>query len=244
MSRDDFIALGEETIAAMLKANDAPPHINASMVINALEGGMLTTAKIAEMMREGAEQKEAGGVDPALKALVAFSSDKLGGEGYLPWDEVTLPDGRKALVGGAAPFAMTTPPAAWSDSLLSVQIPFLLEMVDWLPDISIDTVELDHRGADVYEVKLHVGNAGRIPYPTGQGARCKRPPPVAVTLEGAEILEGTARQTIKEVPGLGTASTRWLVHGKQGSRLNFTVTTPSAGGDTKSIELDREGGLR
>ena len=60
----------------------------------------------------------------------------------------------------------------------------------------------------------------------------------------AEILEGTARQTVKEVPGLGSASTRWLVRGKQGSRLNFTVTTPSAGGDTRSVVLDGKGGQR
>ncbi len=244
MSRDEFIALGEEAIDALLKANDAPAHINASMVINALQGGMLTPAKIAEMIREQAERKEAAGVDPDLKALVAFSKEHLAGKGYRAWEKVKLPDGREALVGGAVPFAVHTPPAAWSDSLLSDQIPFLFELVAWLPELTIETVELDHRGADVYEVKLHIGNLRRIPYPTGQGVRCRRPPPVAITLEGVEILEGRARQTVQEVPGLGTASTRWLVRGKQGSQLTFHLDTPSAGHATKSVVLDGKGGSR
>ena len=128
--------------------------------------------------------------------------------------------------------------------MLTVQLPFLFELVEWLPELSIETVELDYRGADVYEVKVYVANTRRISYPTAQGARCKRPPPVVVTLAGAEILEGRQRQTIERVPGMGSANTRWLVRGKQGGKITITIATPSAGSDTKSVVLDREGGLR
>jgi hypothetical protein len=220
MSRDEFLALGEKKIDAFLKANDAPAHVNATMVVAALKGGMLTPAKIAEMMRERAAQEEAGGVDPDLKALATFSRERLenmGSPGYLPWEKVTLPDGREALVGGAVPFAARTPPAAWSDSLLTVQLPFLFELVEWLPELSIEAVELDYRGADVYEVKVYVAN---------------------------EILEGRERQTIERVPGMGSANTRWLVRGKQGGKITITITTPSAGSAAKSVVLDREGDLR
>jgi hypothetical protein len=239
MSSDELVALGEEKIAAILQAHEAPPHITPTMVIQAVQGGMLTPAKIAEMMSEAAEKQEAKGVDPDLKALAEFSAEALDGRGYLDWQEVTLPDGRKVPIGGAVPFALRTPPAAMVDSLLMAQLPFLWELLDWLPRLDIEAVELDYRGADVYAVEVFVANGGRLPYPTGQGARCRRPPPVAVTLEGAELLEGRERQTIKEVPALGAASTRWLVRGKKGAKLTITASTASAGTATGRVSLER-----
>jgi hypothetical protein len=244
MSRDEFIALGEERIGAFLKAHDAPAHISAGMVIDALKGGMFTTARIAEMMRERAEKEEAGGADPDLKALASFSSERLGGTGYRSWESVTLPDGREALVGGAAPYALRTPPAAMVDSLLSAQLPFLWKLTDWLPRLEVASVELKHRGANVYQVEVFVANRGRIAYPTGQGARCRRPPPVVVTLEGGKILEGLPRQTIDQVPALGAASSLWLVHGKPGTKLTIRATTPSAGGSQTTVTLQPAGGRR
>lgn len=240
MDRDTFIALGEEKIGAFLKANDAPAHITPTMVVKALQGGMLTPAKVAEMMRKQAEKKEAEGVDPDLKALAMFSAERLDGRGYRDWSKATLPDGRQVQIGGAVPFALRTPPAALVDSLLSAQLPFLLRLADWLPRLAIAAVELDFRGADVYEVKVHIGNEARISYPTAQGLRCRRPPPVVVTLEGVEILEGRARQTIKQVPALGAASRRWLVRGQQGGKLTIEMTTPSAGRDSETIVLERD----
>ena len=63
-------------------------------------------------------------------------------------------------------------------------------------------------------------------------------------LTGVEILEGRERQTIREVPALGSASSRWLVHGEPDSRLMVRVFAPSTGTVTKSVILDRQGGLR
>jgi hypothetical protein len=203
--------------------------------------------KIAAMMHEQTAEEEAGGVDPDLKALATFSRDvlqPLGQSGYLDWEEVSLPDGRKALVGGEVPYALRTPPVAWIDSLLTLQLPFLIELTEWLPELAIASIEQDSRGAGVFEVKAHVVNKRRIAYPSGQGVRCKRPPPVVITLEGADLLEGRARQTITAVPGLGSAHVRWLIRGEPGTELTIHMTTPSAGSDQKTFVLDREGDER
>jgi hypothetical protein len=196
------------------------------------------------MMRERAEKKEAGGADPDLKALAAFSGERLDGAGYRPWQSVTLADGREALIGGAAPFALRTPPAAMVDSLLSAQLPFLWKLTDWLPRLEVASVKQEHRGGGVYQIEAFVANRGRISYPTGQGARCRRPPPVVVTLEGGKILEGLPRQTIEQVPALGAASTSWLVQGKPGTKLTIRASTPGAGGSRTTVILQPEGGRR
>lgn len=164
MGRDEFIALGEERIQAFLKANEAPAHITPAMVIGGLQSGMFSPAKIAEMMRDNAEKKDAGGADPNLLALAAYEHG-----GYRPWQDVTLPGGRVAKVGGADPFALRTPPSDQTGALISAQLPFFWKLADWLPSLAIGSVEVEARGRDVYAVKAQVENLGRIPYPTAQG---------------------------------------------------------------------------
>ncbi len=244
MSSEELIGLGKETISALLAAYDAPPHITTSMVIGALESGMLTPQKIAELLREQAAKEEAGGVDPDLKALAEHARSPGATGIYRDWQEVTLADGQTALIGGPAPFALRTPPAAMIDSLLTPQVPLILGLAEWLPRLDLAEIEIEHRGADVYELTVHLRNDGRISYPTAQGVRCRRPPPVGVTIEGVEILEGTQRQVIAKVPALGTASVRWLVRGAAGSEVSIEATAPVMPTASKTITLDEQGGGR
>jgi len=187
---------------------------------------------------------QAAGPDPDLQALVAFSSEQLGDAGYLPWQEITLPDGLAVLVGGEVPFARRTPPAAYVDSLLSRQLPFVLELPAWLPELALGAPEVVHVGARVYDVTVQVGNNGRLPYPTAQGARCRRPPPVVVTLEGAEVLEQRARQVVKQVPAMSAAPVRWLVRGKAGTQVEIRASAPGLGTVQLAVDLERQGGQR
>jgi hypothetical protein len=244
MSRDEFLALGEERIAAFLEESGAPPGVTPQMLTRALQGGMLTTARIAKMMRERAEKKESGGADPELEALAAFARAHPGAGAWLDWTEVTLPDGRQALVGGPAPFAPRTPPPAMVDSLLTPQLPLLLKLTGWLPRLRIAEIEVEPRGGDVYQVTAWVANRGRIPYPTFQGKRNRRPGPIVVTLEGGEVLEGRARVTIDQIDALGAQSCRWLVRAPRGTKLTATATAPAAGRATRTLQPEREGGQR
>lgn len=70
-------------------------------------------------------------------------------------------------------------------------------------------------------------------------------PPVVVILSGdMEILEGRERETLKEIPALGTVTSRWLVRGGKGKRITVEATAPSAGAAKKSFILDGNGGQR
>ena len=180
----------------------------------------------------------------AQRALITFGAAYPDWQGYRPWSEVTLPDGREVLVGGALPFALRTPPPVLIDSLLTPQIPLLLEFADWLPDLTLTEVKLDHRGSGIYQLTAYLRNESRIPFPTAQGVRCRRPPPVAITLSGAVVLGGNARQAIAKIPALSVAEVSWLIEGKSGTQVTLEAEAPVMVTAHKTVVLDEKGGRR
>ncbi|MBK6899680.1 MAG: hypothetical protein IPH09_10540 [bacterium] len=174
--------------------------------------------------------------DPALEALSRFAAAHPASELWRPWREVALPQDRRALVGGPAPGALRAPPAAMTDSLLSRQVPLLMVLAGWLPRLAGVTLEAVSRGGEVWEVTARVHNDGPLPYPTAQGRRARRPEPVVVTLEGAEVLEGLARQTAGQVPAMGSAAVRWLVRAPRGRTLAVRAAAPGFGAATATLQ--------
>jgi len=179
------------------------------------------------------------GVAPEILALAALGDGALDGRGLLPWSECALRDGTRVLTGGAAPHALRTPPAAHADSLLATPLSFVLDLPSWLAHLDGLDVAVDHRGGDVWTVTAHVRNAGRLPYPTAQGKRSRRPQPVAVELDGAEVLEGRAREVIRQVPAMGAATVRWLVRGDPGETIRVRARAPGFG--SAAVEVPLEG---
>ena len=141
------------------------------------------------------------------------------------------------MVGGPAPFAMTTPPAALVDSLLVTPVKFLSELPSWLPSIGFGKIDFTSRGADVYELTVWLNNEGSIPYPTGQGLRTSRVPPLIVTIDGAEILEGKTRTAMAQLPSHGSAKVRWLVRVSVGNKIKITAEAPSLGRISKQLTV-------
>ena len=85
---------------------------------------------------------------------------------------------------------MTATAALPKRPLTTAPLTFLMTLPEWLPRLDGLHVEIESRGGDLWSVEAYVNNGGRIPYPVTQGKRSRRPRPVAVTLEGAEIMEG------------------------------------------------------
>jgi hypothetical protein len=95
-------------------------------------------------------------------------------------------------------------------------------------------------GSGVVEVTVHVMNAGRLPYPTAQGALTRRPPPIVVTLAGAEPLQDRLRRTVAQVPAGGAVAVRWLALTGRPDRLTITAQAPSLG----TVTVSATGGPR
>ncbi|MBN2432915.1 MAG: hypothetical protein JXQ27_15680 [Acidobacteria bacterium] len=239
MSNEEFIALGEEKIGAFLKEIGAPAQFSPAMVIGALQGGMMTTKRMAEMMRRMEKRQEAGDVDPETKALLEFSDAKLAGAGFVTWQPFNHPTLGEVEIGGEVPFADTTPPPDMIRSLVEGQVPWMFEIAKRMPRVGIAESRVTPLDGGVSRVEVWVANQNYLPYPTAMGQRCGYPAPVVVTLtgEGLRLLEGRARRTIKALDGFGTHKIAWVVQAPPGSVLTVAAATPNAWGESAQIQL-------
>lgn len=238
MTNEEFIALGEEKINAFLKSSGAPGDFKAAMVIDALKGGMMNTKKMAEMMRQMPKPKDDSGGDETEKALLAFSDKELQGRGFIPWKTFAHPTLGAVEIGGFAPYAANTPPAAMIRPLLQGQVPWVLNLAEKLPRLRIDRTESVPLGNGVFRLKIWIANSGYLPFPTAMGSRNGRVGPAVITFQGEELamIEGLPRTVIKEIGGGQAKLFSWIIRSR-GQKLAIHLAHPTGWADDKVIQL-------
>lgn len=239
MTDEEFIALGEEKIAEFLKSSGAPPNFKAKQVIDAVKNGMMTTKRMAEMLKQMPKPKSKEGGDPTEKALLAFSDKELDGKGFVPWKPYKHPTLGEVEIGGAVPYISNTPPPKMIENLLKGQVPWVFTLTEKMARIKISKTEVKPLGGGLYQVKAWIENVGYLPYPTAMGKRNTRILPVVVTIEGAnyEIIEGKKRSLIQAINGHKTQMVSWLIQSVKPVKLKIKAATNIAWKDTKEIEL-------
>lgn len=241
MSSEDFIALGEDKVNLFLKESGAPAEYKAEMVIGMVKGGQFTPEQMAGMMKqmpkpEGGDKKKG---DPKEQALLAFSDTYLDGSGFVEWKEYDHPTLGKTEIGGFKPFIDINPPAEFKDSLLSIKVPYVLELVKNLPVLKIEKSEVTDKGSGIYKVDIWIENQGFIPFCTEMGKRNKIPVPAIITIEGdkIELLSGKARTPVNELGGNKSTKLSWLIKSEKNSELIVNLTSKTAGSDSKTLKL-------
>ncbi|MBN1274111.1 MAG: hypothetical protein JXB26_17745 [Candidatus Aminicenantes bacterium] len=239
MSDEDFIALGEEKIAAFLKSAGAPPDFKAKMVIDMVKSGRMNTKRMAEMLKKMPKPQSKEGGDPKEKALLAFSDKELEGKGFIPWKAFDHPDLGKIEIGGAVPFADNTPPVRMVAELLKSQVPWVFELVNKLPRVRLAKTEVTSLSAGIFRLEAWVENEGYLPYPTAMGIRNNRILPVIVSLEGEgfTIHEGRKRSQVSSLKGGEIKKTSWILQAEKPIKLTIAVDTSTAWRDSKTVEL-------
>jgi len=239
MTNDEFIALGEEKIDAFLKASGAPAEVKAKQLIEGIKAGRMTTKEMAGMMKEMPKPPSEEGTDPKEKALLAWSDKELRGQGFVAWQAFKHPTLGEVEIGGAVPYAATTPPAAKIEALLKGQVPWTLEIASKMARIRIGKTEVKSLGGGIYSVEAWVENGGYLPYATAMGRRDNRIIPAIVTLEGKDftIVEGKKRSLVPAIDGHGAQPVRWLVRAAKPVKIEIKAATKTAWSDAKTIDL-------
>jgi hypothetical protein len=241
MTSDEFLALGEEKINAFLKERKAPAQYNAKMIMGLLKGGQVTPAQMAGMMKQmpaiaaGDEKKG----DPKETAHLAFSDKWLGGKGFVAWKPYNHPSLGQVEIGGFAPFSDNTPPPEIVDSLLSLHLPYIFELVKKLPKLQIGDTKLTDKGGGVYQLEAWITNDGYLPFPTAMGKRNKIPSPAIITIEGdgIEILSGKKRTPVIELGARKSVRYVWLVTSSRKGMMIMKLESKQAGTDSKQINI-------
>ncbi len=242
MSNEEFIALGEEKIDALLKSAGAPAQFNAKQVLESFAGGMMDTKKMAEILRKMPKPPAEGGADPREKILLAWSDRELDGKGFVEWQPFKHPTLAEVEIGGFVPFTDSSPPPGMVAELLKGQVPWVIEISKKMARIRISQTKVKKLGASLYEVKVWVENTGYLPYPTAMGQRNRRILPVIVTLngDGFKIIEGKPRSTIASLPGLGSKEVNWMIHTDKPLKIEVRAETQCAWNDSRTIDLGGE----
>lgn len=239
MSNEEFLALGEEKIAEFLKSSGAPANIKPQMIINAMKNGMMTTKRMATMMKNMPKPKSKEGADPVLKALLAFSDKELKGNGFVKWKSFRHPLFGEVEIGGVVPFALNTPPAHMIKSLLEGQVPWIFQLADKLARIKIGKNTIKSLGDGLYRLTVWIENQGYLPYPTEMGKKNGRIPPIVVKLRGNDVrfIEGKARSVIKSIPGNQSVKLNWVLYCPKPGKLAIKAESPLAWTDRALINL-------
>lgn len=241
MSNDEFIALGEEKITAFLKESGAPPQYNGAMVLNMVKSGQLSTKQMAAMMKQmggGAAEKDTEGADPKEKALLAFSDEFLDGKGFVDWKEVDHPTLGNVEIGGAVPYVDNTPPESMIDSLLTLQVPWVFDLVKNLPELKIVKTETKSAGAGVHELTAWIQNSSYLPFPTAMGGRNQQPAPAILVVKGdVTFLSGKSRTTIGDLGGNKSTKLSWVIQAENPEDVTLTIEAKNVWGDRKQIKI-------
>jgi hypothetical protein len=245
MSSEDFLKLPEDEVAKFLQSIKAPPAYSAAMVIGKVKSGELTPKAMAGMVRQmgggGAAADAAGEEDAATKRgrdVLAWI-DANAPDAFAPWKSVTLPDGKKAEVGGVDPFARIAPPFTLLKSAFAPHTATVLDLASRLARVEIASIELDDLGADVYRLRAVAANRGPLPTHTAMAARTKSLLPVRMRVvqgNGVDLVTGHEMVTSEQLEGsTGTLKGEWLVRASRGTPVTVELLTDSAGSDRKSV---------
>jgi len=153
-----------------------------------------------------------------------------GGVGFVPWHQVELGSGVRALVGGWAPRTRHNPPDDELSGALTGIPGFVNECTGALPRLEIILVEVE-RDDSLVRLVVHVSNAGALSTSLGVTGRWSgtRPGKVHVTLElpeGARVVAGESTLVFDPLPGGGLGPRmEWLVAAPVGSVLAVTART-------------------
>jgi len=225
--RDVVQALGEEKINLFLKESGAPGQFDAKRVIAMMESGQGNPKQMASMMKQMPRpKKDEKGADPEEQALLDYSDKVLGGKGFVEWTAYDHPTLGAVEIGGFAPYIHSSPPYEIVDSLLELQVPWITELADKLPELKIFEAKVTPRGAGIYQLEVWTENRSFLPFPTAMGRRNNQPAPAVLVIEGdVEILEGSMRTPLNSVAGHSRVKNSWLVKADKSADLEIRLTS-------------------
>jgi hypothetical protein len=239
MPAEQFLALGEEKLAAFLKEAGAPDTIKPAAVFEGVKSGKLTPKQISGMLKQMPKPEEASAVDPKLKALAAFSDKSLNGKGLVAWAPFKHPVLGDVEIGGAVPYVDNTPPPGMIRELVEGQAPWIFRLASKLPRVKILKTEVAVKDAGVYELTAWIQNTGELPLPTAMGKRNRRVGPVVLTIGGSSLvfLSGRERMTINDIDAMKSLKLKYLIQSEKPQALQLKLESANAGGDSAEVRL-------
>jgi len=171
--------------------------------------------------------------------MLAYLDSRPGNNGFVEWEPFDHPTLGAVDIGGFVPYIGTTPPYEWADSLLNIQVPWILKLAGELPDLRIYEVITSEKGNGIYQLDIWIENRAFIPFPTDMGSRNMQPAPAVLTLEGeqVEFISGYKRTPISRIGGKSRVKTTLLIQMEKPGNIILKLESHTAGHDLQTIKI-------
>jgi hypothetical protein len=242
MSKEDFLALGEEKVAAFIKAQGMEGRVSASMVINMVQGGQTTPAQMAQMIesRAGAQKPADKKGRPEESNLLDWAEKNIPGGGFVEWTAYKHPTLGDVEIGGIKPMIGVNPPFAEAQKLLEPNAEFAVKLAGLLPRIEFTDVAARPLGKGIYEINAWLRNDGWLPTALRHGVTARAVPPVVVRIEVPDgaLLTGFPINRVASIEGHGKSQKlSWVVKAAKGTKIALTAESAKSGADAETLVL-------
>ena len=184
----------------------------------------------------GLSKKDSGSVEEAMLDLVDSQPDNFD---FADWEAYDHPTLGSVEIGGFVPYSGSTPPYEWSDSLLNLQVPWILKLAGELPDLHIYETLTTAKGNGIYQLDIWVENKAFIPFHTDMGSRNRQPAPAVIIIEGEQVkfISGYRRTPISRVGGKSRVKTTLIIQMEKPGDIELRLESKTAGHDLQTINI-------
>lgn len=242
MSKDDFLALGEEKIDAFIKSRGMESRMSASRLMDMVRQGMVTPQQMAQMMERmgGGSKNEIKEGEAEESYILKWAETNIDGGGFVPWTKFDHPQLGEVEIGGMKPGIKTNPPFGLTEKLLEPNAEFAINLANDLAEIAFQDVSVKKLSDGIFEVTAFVVNKGFFPTSMRQGQTNRKVLPVIVTISAdqKDLVSGKKIVKIDAIAGKSKSSElRWIVRKEAGSKISIIAMSQKSGNDEISVEL-------
>jgi len=182
------------------------------------------------------DKKDSASLEELMMAHIDSHPDN---KGFVEWEPYEHPTLGTVEIGGFIPYLASTPPYEWTDSLLNLQIPWILELAGEIPRLHIYETKIGPKGNGIYQLDIWIENRSFIPFPTAMGSRNRQPAPAVLLVEGEEMefISGYRRTPIRRVGGKSRIKTSLIIQKEKPGDIILKLESKTAGQDLLTIKI-------
>ncbi|HEY3367665.1 MAG TPA: M14 family metallopeptidase [Symbiobacteriaceae bacterium] len=183
-----------------------------------------------------------------------WNDRELGGAGFSNWKEFDHPQLGRVEIGGWEPkFCGQNPPEKLLHAECHRNALFAIEHALATPRLAIGEVRIKPIGGDCYHIAVQVLNRGYLPTNVTQVAiAMKATRPVEVSISGARVVGGKAKQDLGHIAGRGSGAlavwagavspstekwAEWVVQGESGTFVTISAGHDRGGSASRTVVL-------
>lgn len=173
-------------------------------------------------------------------AWLAYFDEERDGAGFVDWTPFDHPTLGAVEIGGFAPLARVTPPAAAVADLVEGQASFAAALIRKAPRLTVTGPEVTTLAPGLWEIRLAVTNDGDLPTATAMArkARAVLPTIIRISTDVDAIVTGERIARVWGIDGRGGRTDhRWVIRAAAGSDVEITISNVQLGDRVITITL-------